>query len=121
MYSSFRFIFGDQVKTYIIRENVERIGEYAFYSCTSLLSITIPESVTNIGREAFYGCTNLSDIYCNATTPPNAKGYDGAGYNPAFDSSYINEHTTLHVPAGSLDAYGATYPWNQFKSIVAIE
>lgn len=32
------------------------IGDFAFYGCSSLTSITIPESVTTIGMSAFYGC-----------------------------------------------------------------
>ena len=32
---------------------VTRIGDYAFYNCTGLTSITIPKSVTSIGTDAF--------------------------------------------------------------------
>ena len=32
---------------------VTSIGEYAFYECTSLTSITIPDSITSIGIDAF--------------------------------------------------------------------
>ncbi|MCR4800109.1 MAG: leucine-rich repeat domain-containing protein [Bacteroidales bacterium] len=41
---------------------VTSIGEYAFYECTKLTSVSIPNSVTTIGREAFYGCTRLPSI-----------------------------------------------------------
>ena len=37
-------------------------GEGAFYSCSSLSSITLPESITSIGECAFNGCTSLSSI-----------------------------------------------------------
>ena len=37
--------------------SVTRIGNYAFYDCDSLTSVTIPDSVTSIGSYAFYGCT----------------------------------------------------------------
>ena len=38
------------------------IGEYTFYDCSSLTSITIPSSVTSIGEEAFWGCVSLTSI-----------------------------------------------------------
>ena len=41
---------------------VTSIGDYVFYACTSLTSITIPDSVTSIGERAFYQCTRLSAV-----------------------------------------------------------
>ena len=41
-------------------KRVTSIGDYAFYNCKSLTSITIPDSVTSIGDRAFYDCTNLT-------------------------------------------------------------
>ena len=54
-------IFGCQVKEYIIGDDVKSIGDYAFYGCSGLISITIPNSVTEIGSSAFYG-TNLKTL-----------------------------------------------------------
>ncbi len=42
--------------------SVTSIGEYAFYNCDSLASITIPGSVTSIGIGAFSDCDSLASI-----------------------------------------------------------
>ncbi len=52
----------DKLWTFIIPNGVNKIGEAAFYNCTSLTSIIIPASVTEIGSRAFLGCTSLTSI-----------------------------------------------------------
>ena len=42
--------------------SVTSIGGYAFRSCSSLTSITIPNSVTSIGDDAFSNCDSLTSI-----------------------------------------------------------
>ena len=45
-----------------IREGVTSIGNSAFGVCTSLTSLTIPESVTSIGNYAFSSCKGLTSL-----------------------------------------------------------
>ena len=41
---------------------VRKIGDVAFYACTSLTSIVIPDSVTEIGTYAFAHCHNIESV-----------------------------------------------------------
>ncbi len=46
----------------IIPNSVTSIGNYAFYYCRELTSVTISNSVTSIGNSAFSGCVGLTSL-----------------------------------------------------------
>ena len=96
----------------IIPNGVTSIDYCAFSGCSGLTSVTIGSGVKSIGEYAFSGCSSLTDVYCLAENVPNSSF--------AFDNSSFAS-ATLHVPAGSVEAYKAKEPWKRFKSIVAIE
>ena len=48
---------------------VAGIGDFAFYHCHGLTSITIPNSVTNIGAGAFQFCSKLASVYFQGNAP----------------------------------------------------
>ena len=63
MYYSHNFYINDQeIKDLVIPNSVTSIGDYAFYGCSSLTSVTIPNSVTSIGNWAFVRCSSLTSI-----------------------------------------------------------
>ena len=66
-------------------KSVTNIGDYAFYSCTELTSVTIPNSVTSIGNYAFYGCSGITSIEIpnNVTSIGNFAFYDCEGLTDA--------------------------------------
>ena len=67
--------------------SVTSIGNYAFYGCTGLTSVTIGNSVTSIGNSAFYDCTGLTDVYYYGTAE-NWNIIKISSYN-----SYLNDAT----------------------------
>ena len=40
----------------------DELGDFAFYGCSGLTSLTIPSSVTSIGESAFGGCSGLASL-----------------------------------------------------------
>lgn len=85
-----------------------------------MASITIPSSVTFIDSEAFVYCSSLTDVYCFAENIPDTYySYSSDYRNPFYNSSI--ESATLHVPAGSVEAYSTTAPWSGFGNVVPIE
>ena len=54
--------------------SVTSIGDYAFWDCSDLTSVTIPNSVTSIGNWAFSYCSGLTSV-----TIPNSVTSIGRG------------------------------------------
>lgn len=55
-------------------KSMRKIGEYAFRKA-KIKTLTIPENVDTIGQSAFYECAQIASVTCLATTPPtNARG-----------------------------------------------
>lgn len=51
-----------KIKSVIFGNSVTSIGNYAFFDCSGLTSITIPNNVTSIRSNAFAGCSGLTSI-----------------------------------------------------------
>ena len=59
---------------------VTSIGDYAFYECTGLTSVTIGNSVTSIGERAFLVCTGLTSVTIpNSVTSIGERAFYGSG------------------------------------------
>lgn len=83
--------------------SLSAIGRGVFYMCSSLEEITLPAQVASVGEYCFYYCDKLRDIYCLATTPPQAIA--------TFDRQDIR----LHVPPTSIEAYRNHSVWGKFN------
>ena len=100
-------------KTY----DVTSIGEYAFYNCSGLTSVTIPNSVKSIGEYSFYGCSGLTKAEFASIESLCNISFGSYTANPLYYSKhlYINgqEVTDLVIPnsvtsIGSYAFYGCS-------------
>ena len=99
------------LKSLILPNGITTIESPGFRNSKHLLDITIPATVKTICDEAFSGCNTLESITILGQTPP-ALGND-VFWNVPLESA------TLHVPAGSRDAYAeAVNGWEQFTNII---
>ena len=53
---------GEEIKDLVIPNDVTLIKKYAFYNCSSLISVNFGNSVTAIRDEAFRDCLNLTSV-----------------------------------------------------------
>ena len=72
------FSYRNNILALELREGLTKIGEYAFFECSRLTSISIPNSVTSIGDYAFFGCSGLTSISIpNSVTSIGGSAFKG--------------------------------------------
>ncbi len=80
------YINGQEVKDLVIPNSVTSIGEYAFYDCSGLTSVTIGNSVTSIGSSAFYDCSGLTSVTIgNSVTSIGSSAFYGCSGLTSID------------------------------------
>ena len=79
------FSENENLKTVIIPDRIEAIGEYAF-NCDQLRYVYIPENVTDISPNAFYHCDKLEYIEVD---------YDNTAYSSINGNLYNKDGTEL--------------------------
>ena len=104
--SAFKECYG--LKTMILSEGLETIGEMAFCS-TSLTEIVLPSTIKTIGKDAFKNC-RLSSVTIKKETPLSLE--DDVFYNRA--------DAVLYVPKGCRSIYQTADYWKDFKEILVI-
>ena len=77
--------------------SVTKIGCYALSNCIGLTSLTLPSSVTEIGGFAFNDCSGLTSIYAYMEKLPET----GSNLFLGCDA----KNCTIYVPKGTGDAY----------------
>ncbi len=86
--------FGCRETEYAIPNGVESIGDWAFYCCYYLTSITIPDGVKFIGESAFCNCNELVSV----TVPGSVDTIgEGAFQNCSSLSSVAIKNGVKHI------------------------
>ena len=75
---------------------LKRLGDYAFYGCSSLTAIVIPEGVTHIGEYVFGNCFNIQDIAFPLSLE-YIKGYAFANCNKLLEISILHGDLDCNV------------------------
>ena len=107
------------IKTIIIPDTVEKIGDYAFGGLSALTSITIPDSVNSIGEQAFCNCKSLKSITIPCSTGPdsfagcdnleNVTFLDGATSIEGF--AYCKSLKSISLPASIIEIGWYTFEY----------
>ncbi len=115
---------GDREKHYEIPKSVDVIGDWAFYGCSSLTSVSIPESVEKIGTRAFSRCDFLSSInipksvvsigtnafaYCSSLGSINV-AEDNSNYASVDGVLFSKDQKTLFAYPGNKEGNSCVVP-----------
>lgn len=100
----------DELTTVTIGDGVQNIDREAFQACVNLKTVTIGKNVKTIGWAAYKDCNALQSLYCKAVTPPT------------LEWIWLNDSTTIYVPAESYWDYVYADEWSKYKdNIVAYD
>ena len=112
---------------------VTGIGNYAFYNCSGLLSVSMPNSVTTIGEWAFADCTELKNVYfSNSLTSIGFRAFSDChslldvtfGHNLKTISDlaflYCWSLKSIHIPS-TLTSIGRRNPFAGCCSLISLD
>jgi hypothetical protein len=89
---------------------ISTISNCAFYSCKSLIKVTIPNAITKIGNNAFDWCAGLKTIYL-PEIPPEITNAN------AFGTVKIADRTFYCKSQTSLEAYLSAPIWSEVAAL----
>ena len=99
--------YKDQIKRVVIKDGITSIGNFAFYECKSLTSVTIASTVTTIGNSSFYGCA-----FTSISIPSSVRTIGEHAF------CYCSNLTSVVIPSSVTSiGYGAFSRCNKLASV----
>lgn len=87
------FLSCKTVRSIILPDTIEEIGDWAFAHMEQLRTITIPHHVLNRGKELFLGCRRLREIVLNGTEEDRAfRASQGIGRMLALAVTVLHDY-----------------------------
>ena len=84
--------YNSYIKNVNIRDGVTHVGNYSFYGCENLTTVTIAGTVESIGENAFYNCVKLKNVTIDEGVREIGSGAFGC------TSLYRNELESIVIP-----------------------
>ena len=112
--------------------SITEIGEYSFYECGKLETVTMPETLQKVGYRAFYNCDNLKTVVCgNNLTDIYAQAFYSCGLlssvtlneglksiaNQAF--AYCESLTEIRIPS-TVETVGGTPIFGECSNLTKV-
>lgn len=127
------YLRGQLLRHLFIPDRVKSIGDYAFYGCRDLESVTFGDGIRPLkGNQTFYGCSGLETVTLGLLTDEIANNYflscsnirhviskyeepPMVGANTFADATFKEGYLT--VPLYSSDFYKDDAVWGKFSNI----
>ena len=99
------YTYGTFIESLTIGNEINTIGERAFYGCSGLKNVILGSSVKVLEQGAFYNCSSIESITCYSQRPPTVNQ----------DALYGLDYSTIvYVPADYLETYKMHDVWGLY-------
>ncbi len=105
-------LYRSQIKSVIVEDGVQAIGDYWFYNCSKITSVELPDTLVKIGASCFRGCSSLPAI----AVPDNCCEY----YNNTFYGCSSLKWAVLPND-NNTSSYSHSVPDNTFYGCTKLE
>ena len=117
----------------ILSDSVTRIGEDAFWGCSSLTSAILPGSLVEIGAKAFCGCSSLTsailpgslveigdEVFASCDSLTSVTNRSATPQDISEGTFDDTRTATLRVPSSAVEAYKNAEGWKDFGTIIGM-